>query len=79
MTGSIRTLMSKDQEPRFSDLVKTRLSPQEEDARTLWVPLAEDYERAGPDAVRVYLAAEQQRLVERVQVLLDEIEGEIDG
>ena len=71
--------MSKNHATRFSNLVKTRLSQHQDEARTLWVPLAEEFDRAGPDAVNEYLDAEKQRLVERVQTLLAQVEGSIDG
>ena len=71
--------MSKDHETRFSDMVPTRLSSHQDEARTLWVPLAGEFDRAGPDAVHEYLAAAQQQLVERVQTLLAQVEGRIDG
>ena len=56
-----------------SVLVKTRLSQHQDEARTLWAPLAEEFDRDGPDD------ADKQRLVERVQTLLDRVEGSIDG
>lgn len=71
--------MSDVQETRFSDLVKKRLSPDQDKARSLWTRLAMDYERGGPNAVRDYLATEQQRLEERIQTLLDQVEDEFNG
>ena len=69
----------KNHEAQFSNLVKTRLSQHQDEAHTLWVPLAEEFDRAGPDAVNEHLAAEKQGLVERVQTLLAQVEGSIDG
>lgn len=70
--------MSKDHEKRFSDLVTSRLSPHQEQVRTLWTPLAQEFDRAGPDAVNEYLAAAKQQLLERVETLLDQVEDRID-
>ena len=70
--------MSKDQEMRFSDLVTSRLLPDQEQTRTLWVPLAQEFNRAGPDAVNEYLDAAKQRLVERMETLLAQVEDQID-
>ena len=71
--------MSKDSGTQFGDLVTTRLSPSQENARTLWVPLAQELDRAGPDAVNVYLDAVKQKLVEQVKKLLTQVDGRIDG
>ena len=72
--------MSKGtEEGRFSDLVTGRLSPGQEEARNLWTPLAQELNRAGPDAVNEYLAAAKQGLVERVETLLAQVEERING
>lgn len=71
--------MSKDPQPPFSDLVTARLSPDQEEARTLWFPLAQELNRTGPDAVNEYLDAAKQALEDRLKSLLDNVEGEIDG
>ena len=71
--------MSKDPETKFSDLVRSRLSHNHGEARTLWVPLAQELDRAGPDAVNEYLAAQRQALEGRVEALMSQVEDRIDG
>ena len=53
--------MATDEETPFSELVTIGFSVAQEEARSLWVPLAEEFDRSGPDAVKEYLAAERQR------------------
>ena len=71
--------MTTEGEARFSELVTMSFSSEQEDAQSLWVPLAQEFDDSGPDAVSEYLAAQRQRLVERVQRLIAEVEGRIDG
>ena len=71
--------MGESAETRFVDLVRVSLTAEQEDAQTLWVPVAEEFDRNGPEAANQYLAAERQRLVERVNRLLDSLEESIDG
>ena len=71
--------MATDGKSRFSELVGLRFSAEQEDARSLWVPLAQEFDSSGPDGVKEYLAAERQRLVERVEKLVLEVEEQIDG
>ena len=66
--------MKKIQDIRFSELVSERLT-SEEQARLLWIPLAEEFDRSGPDDAKAYLDAERQLLEERVQNLLNQFEG----
>ena len=66
--------MSEIREPKFSELVGEQLAPEEQ-ARNLWIPIAQEFDRDGPDAAKEYLDAERQRLEERVQNLLDQVEG----
>ena len=68
--------MNSAREIRFSLLVGRRLEPEEEDARELWIPVAQVFDRDGPDAARAYLDAEGQRLEERIQSQLDQVNGE---
>ena len=70
--------MATDGETRFSELVTMGFSAEQEEARSLWVPLAQEFDSSGPDAVKEYLAAERQRLVERVSKLVAEVEEHID-
>ena len=66
--------MNKMQETRFSELVTERLM-SEEQARQLWIPIADEFDRSGPDVAKDYLDAELQLLEERVQSLLNQFEG----
>ena len=66
--------MSESHEMRFSELVVRRLASDEE-ARALWVPMAQEFERSGPDAAREYLNAEGQQLEGRIEELLEQVDG----
>ena len=71
--------MSADAEDGlFTDSVKELLS-NEDEAESLWLSVAQEFLRDGPDAASEYLAGEKQGLVERVRRLLDDVEGRIDG
>ena len=72
-------MTNRTEEGRFSDHVTGRLSPGQEEARNLWIPLALELNRAGPDAVNEYLAAAKQGLAERVETLLAQVEERING
>ena len=65
--------MNKAQNPKFSELVGDRLTSEE--ARALWTPIAQEFDRDGPDAAKAYLEAKRQQLEERVKRLLNSIEG----
>ena len=65
--------MSESHKIRFSDLVERQLAPQEE-ARALWIPIAQEFDRDGPDAAREYLSAEGQQLEGRIKELLQQVE-----
>lgn len=64
--------MNGAQRDQFSRVVGERLSSEE--ARELWEPVAQEFDRNGPDAAREFLNAEKQRLEEQVRRLLDEFE-----
>ena len=66
--------MDKTHDTQFSEFVKKKLAPEEQ-ARELWIPIAEEFNRRGSDAAKEYLDAEQQRLEERVQNLLNQFDG----
>ncbi len=66
--------MNKTHGTRFSELVGEKLA-SEEQARQLWIPIAEAFNRDGPDAAKEYLAAESQRLEGRVQNLINQFNG----
>lgn len=53
----------------FSEKVTQDLTA---DIRELWVPMADYFERDGPDAVKTYLDAERSRLEGSVKNLLDQ-------
>lgn len=61
----------------FTDSVKRRLYLKD-DTESLWVSVAQEFMRDGPDMASEYLDGEKQRLVERVHRLLKDIEGRID-
>ena len=65
--------MEKIQAPRFSELIEERLRSDEQ-ARQLWIPIAAEFERSGPDGAKEYLDAECQLLEERVRRLFNQIE-----
>jgi len=62
----------------FTDSVKELLAGQE-DAESLWLSVAQEFLRDGPDAASEYPAGVKQGLVERVRRLLDDVEGRVDG
>ena len=51
--------MAAHKEARFSELVTLAFSADQEEARTLWVPLAQQFDRDGPEAAKEYLAAQR--------------------
>ncbi len=55
----------------FSEAVLQRLS---EDVRELWAPLADTFDREGPESVKTYLDGEMERLGARVQELLEDFQ-----
>ncbi len=63
--------MNKVQNTKFSGLVGDRLTSEE--ARALWTPMAQEFDRDGPDAAKKYLEAERQQLEEYVKSLLNSI------
>ena len=65
--------MDEMQETRFSELVGKRLRSDEQ-ARQLWIRIAEEFDRSGPYVASELLDAERQRLEERVQNLLNQFE-----
>ena len=71
--------MATDDEGRFSGSVALAISGEQEGARTLWVPLAQQFDREGPEAAKEYLAAQKQQLAEQVKKLLSQVVERIDG
>ena len=66
--------MDETKIPQFSELVGKQLG-SDENPHELWRPIAQEFDRAGPDAAKGYLEDEAQRLRERVKKLLDQVEG----
>lgn len=71
--------MATHEEDRFSVLVERSFSVEQESARTLWVRMAQEFDREGPGAAKEYLAAQRQMLVDQVKRLLDPVKERIDG
>ena len=67
--------MDEEQVPQFTKLVDRVLSSEDESVHELWRAIAEEFDRAGPDAAIDYLAAARQQLEQRVHNLLNEFEG----
>ena len=44
----------------------------------LWVPLGQQFDGDGPDAVKEYLEAQRQQLVDHVEKLLRQVKERID-
>ena len=59
--------MSDSQETRFSELVAKKLMGKGEGARTLWLPLAQEFDRGGSDDVKQYLDAQKQQLEGQIE------------
>ena len=53
----------------FSVAVAQHLTP---DTRDLWAPMADYFDREGPEAVKTYLDAERERLESNVRSLLEQ-------
>lgn len=66
--------MSKEQEVQFTDLVLRSLPPSEPALLGLWRPIAEEFNRGGPDVARQYLDDRQEQLQLAIQNLLSEFE-----
>jgi len=52
----------------FSQRVTQQLAP---DTRELWTPMADYFDKEGPEAVKTYLDAERDRLEGNVRSLLE--------
>ena len=53
----------------FSQMVTKQLTPE---IRELWTLMADNYNRDGPEAVKIYLDAEKDRLEGNVRSLLEQ-------
>ena len=56
----------------FSEMVTQHLPPED---RELWAPIADYFDREGPEAVKTYLDAERDRLENTVRNLLKQFKG----
>ena len=56
----------------FSEIVTQQLTA---DTRELWAPMADQFDREGPEAVKTYLDAERDRLEGTVRSLLEQFKG----
>ena len=70
--------MPRSQETSFTDLVAGQLPTTPAEIRELWLSIAHELDRAGPDAAHQHLAAVQQALVQRVENLLAQVEERTD-
>ena len=66
--------MSAEQDREFTDLVRRSVPASEEALRSLWMPIAAEFNRGGPDAVREYLSERQEQLQGTILNLLSEFE-----
>ena len=53
----------------FGEQVAQRLTPE---TRELWAPMADHFDREGPEAVKTYLEGERDRLESDVRELLEQ-------
>ena len=56
----------------FNKHVEKKLEGQ---SRELWMPVSQEFDRNGPDAAKIYLDIEGQRLGDRVRNLMNQITG----
>lgn len=70
--------MAAEREARFTDLVASEFSVDQRGARSLWTPLSHQFDGDGPEAVREYLEAQRQQLVDEVKELLGQVKERID-
>ena len=56
----------------FSEMVTQQLTP---DTRELWAPMADHFDREGPEAVKTYLDAVRDQLESNVRSSLEQFKG----
>lgn len=71
--------MATYEKDRFSEQVTSAFSTEQEEAKTLWVPLKQQFDEEGPEAAREYLEAQRQQLADHVKKQLDHIKERVDG
>ena len=65
--------MSNEDGYRFSEAVRAKLA--DDAARELWEPVAQEFNRAGPDAAKEYLDTVTQGLEEQIKRQFAEFQG----
>ena len=68
--------MEKPENSDFAAAVGRRLANEGEAIRSLWVPLAQEFQRMGPDGARSFLEAQLENLQDRVQRLREQVEDQ---
>ena len=63
--------MATYEKDRFSEQVTSAFSTEQEEAKTLWVPLKQQFNKEGPEAAREYLEAQRQQLADHVKKQLE--------
>lgn len=66
--------MPDEQPPKFTDLVAQQIEPDDEAVRRMWIRVAQEFDRGGPDPAMQLLSGDQQRLVENAESLLRQFE-----
>ena len=56
----------------FSEIVSQQLTP---DTRELWMSMADEFDRNGPEAARTYLDAVKDQLEGNIRSQLDQYQG----
>jgi len=64
-----KRMQEKESIRSFSEVVAQQLAP---DTRELWAPMADYFDREGPEAAKTYLDAERERLENNVRSLLEQ-------
>ena len=67
--------MDETTNSQFSESVTQQLV-SDETARQLWIPVAQEFQRAGPESAKEYLVGEQQRLEARIKRLIEALKRE---
>ncbi len=70
--------MTEHESTSFAELVALAFTAEQEDAKTLWVPLAQQFDREGPEAAKEYLSSQRQLLATEVNKLLGQVKERID-
>jgi len=65
--------MDETRTPQFSELVEKQLG-SDGNSRDLWRPIADVFNREGPDAAKIHLEAERRQFLEHIERLLGQVE-----